>query len=203
MAEIKKMIFTVSEKGNPLAQLWCDDADTTKNADSIYVAIKSQVAFLFFQGIGAQIEIKQSKQYKNVTVPDMFINLFENYKVATDPTVKMIGSMMNNAFNNYFDSALFIKSGEVVKVSQEEVDAKCEEYMEGYSNLYQTALNVLGKSKVKALKSVAKILEKEDSKASDIKEANSIAMHYAMMLNREVIAKNNFVIEKIDNGCPF
>lgn len=198
MAEIKKMIFTVSEKGNPMVQLWTDDADTTKNTDSTYIAIKSQVAFLFFQGIGAQVEIKQSKQYKNVTVPDLFTNLFENYKVSTDPTVKMLGTMMNNAFNNYFDSMSFIKNGEIIKVSQEEVNAKCEEYMNGYTNLYETALNVLGKSKIKALKSVAKILEKEDSKASDVKEANSIAMSYALMLNREVIAKNNFVIEKAE-----
>lgn len=203
MSEIKKMLFSVSEKGNPMAQIWVDDADINKNSDSIYIALKNQVAYLFFLTVGSQIAIKQSKQYKNIEVPDTFTGLFEGYKVSPDPTIKMIGGMMNNAFNNTFDSISFLKNGEIVRISQDEANAKCEEYMEGYTSLYETALQVLGNSKIKALKSIAKVLEKEDSKPADIKEANGVVMGYAMMLNREVINKNNFVIEKSENTCPF
>lgn len=203
MAEIKKMIFTVSEKNNPMVYLWVDEDDTNKMSDATIIALKSQVAYLFFQSIGANIEIKQSKTYKNVTVPDMFTNLFENYKIATDPTVKAIGAMLNASFNNFFDSISFWKNGAIVTISQEECDAKCEEYMEGYTNLYNTALKVLGKSKIKALKNIAKVIDSETSKPAEIKEANSIISSYALMLNREVINKNNYVIEKSDSVCPF
>lgn len=204
MSVLTKILFSVSGQGNPLAQIWVDDADTTKNSESIYIALKNQVAYLFFLGVGTNITLKKSKQYFNVEVPDAFTNLFEGYKVSPDPTVKMIGAMLNQAFNNAFDSILYIKNGEVIKVSQAEANAKCLEYMTGYAELYETALLGLTNSKIKALKSVAKILGKEDSKASEIKEANSIVMGYATLLAREVIAKNNFVIDTSANDeCPF
>ena len=195
MSEIKKLLFSVSAQNNPLCQLWVDDADTTKNSESIYIALKNQVAYLFFLGVGSQITLKKSKQYYNVEVPDSFTALFEGYKTSQDGTVRMIGTMLNSAFNNCFNSIEFIKNGEVVKISQDEANQKCLEYMDGYTSLYGVALQSLTNSKVKALKSVGKILEKEDAKASEIKEANSILMGYTSLLSREVIAKNNFVIE--------
>ena len=130
MCEIKKILFSVSEQGNPLAQLWVDDADVDKNSDCIYIALKSQVAYLFFSELGAKITLKKSKQYYNVEVPDSFKDIFENYKTSTNNTVKIIGAWMNNAFNNFFTSMEFIKNGKTVKISQEEADAKCLEYME-------------------------------------------------------------------------
>ena len=42
MCEIKKMLFSVSAQGNPLAQIWVDDADVTKNSESIYIALNHQ-----------------------------------------------------------------------------------------------------------------------------------------------------------------
>ena len=67
--------------------------------------------------------------------------------------------------------------------------------MNGYNSLYGVVLESLGNSKIKALKAVSKILEKEDSKAGDIKEAHSIVSQFTTLLSREVIAKNNFVVE--------
>ena len=67
--------------------------------------------------------------------------------------------------------------------------------MQGYTSLYNVALDFLSNSKIKALKQAGKILEKEDSKAGDVKEANQIVMQYIYLLSKEVIAKNNFVIE--------
>lgn len=195
MCEIKKLLFSVSEQGNPLAKLWVDDSNTDKDSDCIYIALKSQVAYLFFSEIGAKITLKKSKQYYNVEVPDSFKDIFEDYKTSTNTTVKIIGAWMNNAFNNFFNSMEFIKHGGVTKISQEEADAKCLEYMDGYTHLYNVALESLSKSKVKALKAVGKILEKEDSKASDIKEAHNIVSQFTTLLSREVIAKNNFAIE--------
>ena len=61
MCEIKKILFSVSEQGNPLAQLWVDDADVDKNSDCIYIALKSQVAYLLFSELGAKITLKKSK----------------------------------------------------------------------------------------------------------------------------------------------
>lgn len=202
MCEIKKILFSVSEQGNPLAQLWVDDADVDKNSDCIYIALKSQVAYLFFSELDAKITLKKSKQYYNVEVPDSFKDIFENYKTSTNNTVKIIGAWMNNAFNNFFTSMEFIKNGKTVKISQEEADAKCLEYMEGYTHLYSVALDSLSKSKVKALKAVSKILDKEDSKASDIKEAHNIVNQFTTLLSREVIAKNNFVIEVKEEEKP-
>lgn len=195
MCEVKKMLFSVSAQGNPLAQIWVDDADITKNSEAIYIALKNQVAYLFFSGVGAKITLKKSKQYYNVEVPDSFTNLFEGYKVSDNPTIKMIGAMLNQAFNNCFNSIEFLKNGEVVKISQEEANEKCREYMNGYNSLYGVVLESLGNSKIKALKAVSKILEKEDSKAGDIKEAHSIVSQFTTLLSREVIAKNNFVID--------
>lgn len=196
MCEIKKMLFSVSAQGNPLAQIWVDDADITKNSEAIYIALKNQVAYLFFSGVGSKITLKKSKQYYNVDVPDTFTNLFEGYKVAENPTIKMIGTMLNQAFNNCFNSIEFLKNGETVKISQEEANNKCLEYMNGYISLYDVVTKSLSNSKVKALKSVGKILEKEDSKAGDIKEANLIVSQFTNLLSREVIAKNNFVIDR-------
>ena len=195
MCEVKKMLFSVSAQGNPLAQIWVDDADTTKNSEAIYIELKNQVAYLFFSGVGSKITLKKSKQYYNVEVPDSFTNLFEGYKVSDNPTIKMIGAMLNQAFNNCFNSIEFLKNGEVVKISQEEANEKCREYMNGYNSLYGVVLESLGNSKIKALKAVSKILEKEDSKAGDIKEAHSIVSQFTTLLSREVIAKNNFVID--------
>lgn len=195
MSILQKAIFTVSEKGNPMAQIWVDEADVTKNSESIYIALKSQVAYLFFLGKGATINLKKSKQFYNVEVPDLFTNLFDNYKVSQDNTVKMIGAMLNQAFDNAFNSLEFLKSGEVVKISQAEADEKCKEFMCGYVSLYDTALKSLSESKIKALKSIANILNKEDSKPAEVKEANNIVMQYATLLSRN-IDKQKFVIEK-------
>lgn len=195
MSVITKLLFSVSEKGNAMAQLWVDDADTTKTSDCIYIAIKSQVAYLLFLGVGSQVSLKKSRQYTNIEVPDMFTNLFDGYKVSTDNTIKMVGTMLNNAFDNMFKSLEFIKNGEVVRISREEANNKCSEYMQGYIELFNTALDELSKSNIGGLKTIASTLTKETSKPSEIKEANSVVMSYALMLNREAIAKNNFLIE--------
>ena len=113
MSKITKLLFSVSEQGNPVARLWLDDADITKNSEAIVLGIRSQVAYSFFLGVGAEVETKKSKQYTNIIVNPTFENLFENYKVSPDNTVKMIGQFLNNAFNNAFNSLEFLKLGEV------------------------------------------------------------------------------------------
>lgn len=195
MCEIKKMLFSVSAQGNPLAQIWVDDADITKNSECIYIALKNQVAYLFFSGVGSKITLKKSKQYYNVEVPDSFTNIFEGYKTSDNNTVKIFGAWLNNAFNNCFNSIEFLKNGETVKITQDEANEKCREYLNGYTSLYGVVIESLSNSKIKGLKSIGKILEKEDSKASDVKEANQIVSQFTNLLSREVIAKNNFVVE--------
>ena len=199
MCEIKKMIFSVSEKGNALCKLWVDDMDTTKESECIYIALRNQVSYLFFSEVGAKITLKKSKQYYNIEVPDSFTDIFEGYKTSSNNAVKIFGAWMNNAFNNCFNSLEFLKNGEIVRISQEEANAKCREYMDGYTSLYGTVLESLKNSDVKALKSIGKILEKDDSKAGDIKEANVIVSQFTSMLSREVIAKNNFLVEKSED----
>ena len=129
MSKITKLLFSVSEQGNPVARLWLDDADTTKTSEAIILGIRSQVAYAFFLGLGSEVETKQSKQFTNILVPEMFTNLFENYKVATDQTVKMIGTFLNNAFNNAFSSLEFHKFGEVQYVSKEELTEGIETFL--------------------------------------------------------------------------
>lgn len=197
MCEIKKMLFSVSAQGNPMAQIWVDDADITKNSDSIYIAIKSQVAYLFFLGVGSKIELKKSKQYHNVVVPDTFTDLFENYKVSPNAAVKTWGGMLNQAFNNCFNSIEFLKNGEVTVISQDEADEKCRTYLNGYMSLYKVAAETLAKSEFKGLKEAGSAIVKPvaATKPSDIKEAHNIVNQFAALLSREVIAKNNFIVE--------
>ena len=134
MSKITKLLFSVSEQGNPVARLWLDDADITKNSEAIVLGIRSQVAYSFFLGVGAEVETKKSKQYTNIIVNPTFENLFENYKVSPDNTVKMIGQFLNNAFNNAFNSLEFLKLGEVQYVSKEELtDGICEFLTEKFS----------------------------------------------------------------------
>jgi hypothetical protein len=66
MSKITKLLFSVSEQGNPIARLWLDDADITKNSEAIVLGIRSQVAYAFFLNIGAEVETKKSKQYTNI-----------------------------------------------------------------------------------------------------------------------------------------
>lgn len=195
MCEIKKLLFSVSEKGNPMAQVWVDDADVNKNSDCIYIALKNQVAYLFFLGVGSKIKLKKSGNYQNVEVPETFTSLFENYKITQDNTLKMIGAMLNKAFDNAFNSIEFIKRGETVKISRAEVNEKFTEFLEDYTNIYNTIVDYFGKSKNKAFKNIGKILSSEESKASEIKDANAIVMQYSNLLAKDVISKNNFIIE--------
>lgn len=195
MSKITKLLFSVSQNGNPMAKIWVDDADITKDSDSILIAIKSQVAYLMSVGVGANITLKKSNKWMNVEVPKVYEDLFDNYKVSPNETIKAFGTMLNNMFNNCFSSIEYLKNGEVTKISQEEANDKCAEYMLGYTSLFNRTLDILSKSDVTGLKAIASTLKSKTSKPADIKEANSVAMAYTQLLTREVIAKNNFVIE--------
>ena len=59
MATITKIHFTISANGSPMAVLWIDDMDTTKDFEAIRIALKPQVAYLMFCGVGSEIEIKK------------------------------------------------------------------------------------------------------------------------------------------------
>lgn len=198
MSKITKLLFSVSEQGNPVARLWLDDADITKNSEAIVLGIRSQVAYAFFLGIGAEVETKKSKQYTNIIINPTFENLFENYKVSPDNTVKMIGQFLNNAFNNAFNSLEFLKLGEVQYVSKEELtDGICEFLTEKFLLEDIVANHMLtSKSVPKIHKNMVKVLEKDDAKQADIKEAQQIISHYTNCANREYIQKNNLRMEK-------
>ena len=178
--------------------MWLDDADITKNSEAIVLGIRSQVAYSFFLGVGAEVETKKSKQYTNIIVNPTFENLFENYKVSPDNTVKMIGQFLNNAFNNAFNSLEFLKLGEVQYVSKEELtDGICEFLTEKFSLEDIVANHMLtSKSVPKIHKNMVKVLEKDDAKQADIKEAQQIISHYTNCANREYIQKNNLRMEK-------
>ena len=198
MSKITKLLFSVSEQGNPVARLWLDDADITKNSEAIVLGIRSQIAYAFFLGVGAEVETKKSKQYTNIIVNPTFENLFENYKVSPDNTVKMIGQFLNNAFNNAFNSLEFLKLGEVQYVSKEELtDGICDFLTEKFALEEIVANHMLtSKSVPKIHKNMVKVLEKDDAKQADIKEAQQIISHYTNCANREYIQKNNLRMEK-------
>lgn len=186
MSTITKLLFTTSEKGNPMCKLWVDEADTSKDSEAIYTAIKSQVAYLFFLNVGSEITLKKSKQYYNVEVPDNFTAFFEGYKTNPNDTVKLIGGMLNRAFDNAFNSIEFLKNGEVTSISQDECNSICSEYLNGYFALYNNVLENLDKSNNKALKSVAKVLNSETSKPAEIKDANHVVLNYVGILNNHL-----------------
>ena len=53
MATITKIHFTISANGSPMAVLWIDDMDTTKDFEAIRIALKPQVAYLMFCVVGS------------------------------------------------------------------------------------------------------------------------------------------------------
>ena len=198
MSKITKLLFSVSEQGNPVARLWLDNADTTKTSEAIILGIRSQVAYAFFLNVGADVETKKSKQYTNIVSNPSFENLFENYKVSTDQTVKMIGQFLNNAFNNAFSSLEFHKLGEIQYVSKEELtDGICEFLTEKFS-LEEIVANHMLTSKTipKIHKNMIKALGKDDAKQVDINGAQEIVSRYTSCVNRGYIQKNNLRMEK-------
>jgi len=198
VSKITKLLFSVSEQGNPVARLWLDNADTTKTSEAIILGIRSQVAYAFFLNVGADVETKKSKQYTNIVSNPSFENLFENYKVSTDQTVKMIGQFLNNAFNNAFSSLEFHKLGEIQYVSKEELtDGICEFLTEKFS-LEEIVANHMLTSKTipKIHKNMIKALGKDDAKQVDINGAQEIVSRYTSCVNRGYIQKNNLRMEK-------
>ena len=198
MSKITKLLFSVSEQGNPVARLWLDDADTTKNSEAIVLGIRSQVAYTFFLGVGAEVETKKSKQFTNIVANPAFENLFENYKVSPDANIKMIGQFLNNAFNNAFSSLEFHKLGEVQYVSKEEItDGICDFLTEKFALEEIVANHMLtSKSVPKIHKNMVKVLEKDDAKQADINGAQEIISRYTQCANREYVQKNNLRMEK-------
>lgn len=194
MCEIKKMLFSVSEKQNPMVYLWVDDMDVNKMSDAIIIALKHQVAYLFNCNIGSKITLKKSKTYYNVEVPDSFTNIFEGYKTSDNNSIKIIGTQMNNAFNNYFNSISFLKNGEITSISREECNNICSEYLDGYFSLYNHVLERFNKSDNKAFKNIYKTLTSDGSKPADIKESNIIMMNYMNLLNN-YLGKQHLKVE--------
>jgi len=198
MAKITKLLFSVSEQGNPVARMWLDEADTTKTSEAVILGIRSQVAYVYFLTVGSEVETKKSKQYTNVIVNPVFENLFENYKVSTDQTVKMVGFFLNNAFNNGFNSLEFHKNGEVQYVSKDELTDGIQNFLTEKFELEEITANHMLTSKAvpKLHKDMIKVLSKEDAKQADIKVAQEIISHYTNCANREYVSKNNLRLEK-------
>ena len=130
MATITKIHFTISANGSPMAILWIDDMDTTKDFEAIRIALKPQVAYLMFCGVGSEIEIKKgNKGFWNVTSPDVFTNLIDNYKVSESGMVKAVGAMLDNGINNMINSLDIAKNGDTTKVCVEEAKDICHDFL--------------------------------------------------------------------------
>lgn len=197
MSKITRLLFDVSQQGNPICKIWLNDADTTKTSEAKILGIRSQVAYVFFLGLGAEVETKESKGYTNVIVPEFFVNFFENYKTATDNNIKIIGSMLNNAFNNAFGSLEFHKNGEVTYVSKDELTEGIKIFLNEKLALEEIVADHIMNSKTvpKLHKNMVKVLSKEDAKQADIKDAQEIISYYTNCANREYISKNNLRME--------
>ncbi len=197
MAKVTKLLFSVSEKGNPIAKVWIDNMDISKIGEAIILGLPSQVAYMLALNIGAEIEIFESKGWVNIKVPKFFVDLFDNYKLQKDDGLKLAGRLLNNMFINAFSSLEFEKNGCVVWVSKEEFEHSSKLFLDekfGLESLvYEHILN--SKTVPKLHKKMVKVLEKDDAKQSDIKDAQEILTTYTNMLNREHIQKNNLRIE--------
>lgn len=196
MATITKIHFTISANGSPMAVLWIDDMDTTKDFEAIRIALKPQVAYLMFCGVGSEIEIKKgNKGFWNVTIPDVFTNLIDNYKVSENGMVKAVGAMLDNGINNMINSLDIAKNGDTTKVCVEEAKHICHDFLKDTATFMDFAVDELKNSTNKFLKSIGKLAEKEDLKASEAKEVNEILLKHADRLAR-CMEKNNMTIEE-------
>ena len=196
MATITKIHFTISANGSPMAILWIDDMDTTKDFEAIRIALKPQVAYLMFCGVGSEIEIKKgNKGFWNVTIPDVFTNLIDNYKVSENGMVKAVGAMLDNGINNMINSLDIAKNGDTTKVCVEEAKHICHDFLKDTATFMDFAVDELKNSKNKFLKSIGKLAEKEDLTASEVKEVNEILLKHADRLAR-CMEKNNMTIEE-------
>ena len=197
MAKITKLLFSVSEKGNPVAKVWIDDTDTNKSSDAFVLGLPNQVAYLSCLNVGAEIEVYESKGWKNVKVPPFFTDLFDNYKLQKDEKLKLTGKLLNNLFKNCFDSLDFEKNGCVTVISKDELLSGVTKFLDEKFELEEVVLNHMLKSKStpKLHKNMVKVLEKDDAKQAEIKDAQEILSRYTGCLNREYIAKNNLRVE--------
>lgn len=197
MSKVTKLLFSVSEQGNPIAKVWVDDMDTSKTSEAITLGIRSQVAYVFFMGTGSEIQTKKVKGWTNVEVPKAFETLFENYNIL-EGDAKIYGVMFNNAFNNAFNSLEFLKLGEVTEVSLEELKEGSARFLDEKFKLEEIVYEHMSNSKSvpKLHKNMIKVLDKEDAKQSEIKDGQEILSRYTAQLNREYIQKNNLRIEK-------
>lgn len=195
MSKITKLHFTISANGSPMAVLWIDDMDTSKDFEAIRIALKPQVAYLMFCGVGSEIEIKKgNKGFWNVQIPDVFTNLIDNYKVSDNGMVKAVGAMLDNGINNMINSLDIAKNGDTTKVCVEEAKHICHDFLKDTATFMDFAIEELKNSKNKFLKSIGKLAEKEDLKASEVKEVNEILLKHADRLAR-CMEKNNMTIE--------
>lgn len=195
MSVITKLHFTISANGSPMAVLWIDDMDTTKDYEAIRIALKPQVAYLMFCGVGSNIEIKKgNKGFFNITIPEVFTNLVDNYKVSENAMVKTIGAMLENGINNMINSLDLAKNGDTTKICVEEAKHICHDYLKDTATYIEFAVDELKNSPNKFLKSIGKLAEKEDLKASEVKEVNEILLRHADRLAR-CMEKNNMTIE--------
>ena len=198
MAKITKIYFTTSNNGNPCAVLWVDDMDTTKESEAIRIYLKPQVSYLIFCGKGSEIEIKKgNKDFYNIVIPKSFSDIIDNYKITDNKAMKLFGTMLSNGIENLITSVDFIRNGEVARVSREEAQTVCHEHMKDTATYIDFAVEELKQSPNKFLKSIGKLAEKEDLKASEVKEVNKILLKHADRLAR-CMEKNNLVIVEED-----
>ena len=198
MATVAKLIFDISQNGNPICKIWFDDADITKMSESKVLGIRSQVAYAFFISQGTSVETKESKGYTNIITPQFFTELFDNYKVNPNESLKAIGMMLNNGFNNFVNSLDFHKNGEAIIVSEGELVEGLNSFFDEKYSLLNHIKEYILKSKLvpKAFKKMAKVIDSEDSKPAEIIEAQKFLKEELVSANIEYISRNRLRLEK-------
>ena len=201
MSKITRLLFDVSQQGNPICKIWLNDADITKTSEAKIVGVGSKNQYLHFLKVGDDIEVqvnKKSSDFINIIVPEWFTNIYDNYKVSPDNNVKMVGSMLNNSFNNAVSSLEFHKNGEVTLISDGEAQELIDLYYDEKYGFVEKIKQSILKSKIvpKCIKNLIKLLDSETIKPSEVTEIQKFLKEELADVSIKVFGKNNLRIEK-------
>ena len=170
---ITKLLFNVTQNGQPRALVWVDKDDISLISDAKQINLKQQVAYLFYKSENDLIELKKNGDWWNVVVPAKFTDSFEANKG------------LQKAFNNAFKSIKHIRDGGQTPISMEEKLSMFDEFTNNSVPLYESAFDNLSNSKNKAIKAVMKGIEgKPQEQISAISLADKLVSRFDNKFNQ-------------------
>lgn len=144
---IKKILFDITQNGQPKATIWVDEDDISVVSNGKQINLLEQVQYLFFKEEGDVVDLKRNGTWWNIIVPASFSETYSKNKG------------LQKAFNNSVKSIKAIRDGGQTTVSEEEQKDMFSNFMDDNLPLFEVAIDKLSSSKNKAIKAIMKNIE--------------------------------------------